>query len=534
LTTLSKYGIVKVKPLTIQINPEIIAGAVSLMLLAITTTIMTVAVIRSRRLLGIIPVRELRRHALILGPTGSGKTTIAKRIVEMAAKRNVRVTILDWKGEYTSYVKNAVVVRKINIWDNGGRTPTEKAVIAVEMLREITRDIADVSSASAALLLKELIKLYREKEIPTTKDVVDRLDRFMQTALAERRLAEANMAAALLRRLHWLLIDEERPDENENAYRNPAVTIYDLSSTSSSYLKTLYALAILSKKYYMALKTGTNNKLLEILVAEEAQNFAYTRRVGEPPSMAERIIYELRGYGVGVVLVCPDPELLPSPILKDVGTIISMSPDTLPRFALERFFSRASLEEAEDVLKQLKKAKAILYYRGRLHFLRRLPRPPRELKARPKGDRTGVTDSGVGSLRAWPILPHRSPGRPTVVEVKEEVTEGPKVVEVEEMKVEEKPKVIEVKTEHVEELKLEEELEEETEVMAEKPAKEEKFTAEEEKVEESAVEVKEEIEEKLAEEMSPEPAPKGPPIPSTLPYRGSLCPAGRPHLTPFH
>jgi KaiC/GvpD/RAD55 family RecA-like ATPase len=397
-----RYGLIKqTLPSLMDLLPTSMISVILPILLVIMMIAMTtMVVLRAQRLLGIIPVKELRRHALIVGPTGSGKTTIAKRIVEMAAKRDVRVTILDWKGEYASYVKNAVVVRKINIWDNGGRTPTEKAVIAVEMLREITRDIADVSSASAALLLKELIKLYREKEIPTTKDVVDRLDRFMQTALAERRLAEANMAAALLRRLHWLLIDEERPDENENEYRNPAVTIYDLSSTSSSYLKTLYALAILSKKYYMALKTGTNNKLLEILVAEEAQNFAYTRRVGEPPSMAERIIYELRGYGVGVVLVCPDPELLPSPILKDVGTIITTSPDSLPRFVLERHLFRASLEEAERTLGALKKAKMVVYYAGKLHYLRRLPRPPRELKARPKGDRTGVTDSGVGSLRA--------------------------------------------------------------------------------------------------------------------------------------
>jgi hypothetical protein len=231
--------------------------------------------------------------------------------------------------------------------------------------------------------------------------------------------------------------------------------------------------------------------------------------------MAERIIYELRGYGVGVVLVCPDPELLPSPILKDVGTIITTSPDSLPRFVLERHLFRASLEEAERTLGALKKAKMVVYYAGKLHYLRRLPRPPRELKARPKGDRTGVTDSGVGSLRAWPILPHRSPGRPKVVEVEKMPTEVTEVVE------KPGPKVIEVKTEHVEELKLEEELEEETEVMAEKPAKEEKFaTVEKEVTEEQAVE--------------PEPAPKGPPIPSTLPYRGSLCPAGRLHPTPVH
>jgi hypothetical protein len=495
--------------------------------------VIAMAVIRSRRLLGIIiPVKELRRHALIVGPTGSSKTTIAKRIVEMAAKRDVRVTILDWKGEYTSYVKNAVVVRKVNIWDNGGRTPTEKAVIAVEMLREITRDVADVSSASAALLLKELVKLYSERGVPTTKDVVEKLERYMQNALLERRLAEANMAAALLRRLYWLLVDEERPDEN--VHGNPAVTVCDLSSAGSSYLKTLFSLTVLTKKYYEALRRGPTDELSEIIIAEECQNYVRGRRPDEPPSIGERATYELRGFGIGIVLICPDPELLPQGIVKDVGTIIATSADSLPRFTLERHLLRVSLEEAEKTLKELKRAKAIVYHRGRLHFLRRLPGPLKLLKlkleAGPKGDRMGVTDPGGRSLRTWPILPRRSPGRPAPkVEVKEEVAKEPKVIEVGE-EATEKPKVVEVVEKP---LKLEEEeLEEEPEVIEVK----EPESTETEPVEEPAVEVKEEIEEKLTEELKleeeeaevePEPAPKGPPIPSSLPYRGSLCPAGR-------
>jgi len=514
LTTLSKYGIVKVKPLTIQINPEIIAGAVSLMLLATTTTIMVVAVIRSRRLLGVIPVKELRRHALILGPTGSGKTTIAKRIVEMVAKRNVRVTIIDWKGEYVNYVRGATIVRKINVWDVGGRSPAERAVIAVELLREVTRDVADISSASATLLLKELVKLY-ERGTPTTKDVVEKLERYMQNALLERRLAEANMAAALLRRLYWLLVDEERPDENVQG--DPAVTVYDLSSVGSSYLKTLYSLTVLTKKYYEALRRGPTDELSEIIIAEECQNYVRTRRTDDPPSIGERATFELRGFGIGIVLVCPDPTLLPEAVVRDVGTIVSTSPDTLPRFTLERHLLRVSLGEAEKTLKELKKAKIVVYFRGRLHFFRRLLKPPKELRLRPKGDRMGVTDPGGRSLRAWPILPHRSPGRP-----------APKVVEAEEEA--KKPEVIEIREEVAEvseePLKLEEEeLEEEPEIEVKESGPTETEFIEEKTVEKPAVavEVKEEIEEMLTEEMpleEPEPAPKGPPIPSTLPYRG--------------
>jgi hypothetical protein len=110
--------------------------------------------------------------------------------------------------------------------------------------------------------------------------------------------------------------------------------------------------------------------------------------------------------------------------------------------------------------------------------------------------------------------------------VKEEVAKEPKVIEV---KVAEERTEAESKAIEVEKPKVVEVVEEtETEPIEEK------------KVEEPSVEVKEEIEEELTEETplgdseEPEPAPKGPPIPSPLPYRGLLCPAGRPHRTHVH
>jgi heme/copper-type cytochrome/quinol oxidase subunit 2 len=331
------------------------------------------ATIRSRRLLGTIPFKDIQRHLLLLGPTGAGKTTIAKKVIAMAVSRRVKVTILDWKGEYVDYVRGATVIRKTNLWDVGGRNSAEKAVISVEMLREVTRDIADVSSASATLLLKELARLYSEKGTPTTKDVVDRVDRFMQNALTERRLAEANMAAAILRRLYWLQIDEERADENIHGGHD--VVIYDLSSTGSNYLKTLYSLAILSRKYYEALRRGPVDRLAEVIVSEECQNYVRGRRFDDPPSIGERIVNELRSYGVGVLLITPDPIQIPWHIARDVGALIAIGSQSLPDF-IEQMRHRYSRRGWETLGKT---DSTYIYHRGKLTTIHFKPRPQKPI-----------------------------------------------------------------------------------------------------------------------------------------------------------
>jgi hypothetical protein len=201
------------------------------------------------------------------------------------------------------------------------------------------------------------------------------------------------MYLALVRRLFILLVDEERKAENVRG--SSELVVYDLGGLPSIYLKTLYSGYVLASVYREAMKAGMSDGLKTLLIAEEAQNYIFARRPGETPSMAERTVYELRSFGVGVVLVCPDPELLPTAVLKDVGAVVSMGPDSLPRFALERYLFRASLEEAEKTLKELKKAKMIVYHNGNLHFFRRLPKPPKlKPKARPKGDRMGAMAPG--------------------------------------------------------------------------------------------------------------------------------------------
>jgi hypothetical protein len=195
----------------------------------------------------------------------------------------------------------------------------------------------------------------------------------MQNALTERRLAEANMAAAILRRLYWLQIDEERTDENIHGSHD--VVIYDLSSTGSNYLKTLYSLAILSRKYYEALRRGPVDRLAEVIVSEECQNYVRGRRFDDPPSIGERIVNELRSYGVGVLLITPDPIQIPWHMARDVGALIAIGSQSLPDF-IEQMRHRYSRRGWETLGKT---NSTYIYHRSKLSTIRFKPTPQKPI-----------------------------------------------------------------------------------------------------------------------------------------------------------
>ena len=368
LTSLSRYG-VRVRPIAVQVDAGIATSAVLPIALLATVAITAVVVVKSRRLLGVIPLSELRRHVLVFGPTGSGKTTIALRAVKLAVERGIETIIIDWKGEYSQRVKGATIVRKIrNVWDVPGESAREKALIAVELIREMGRDVIDITPPSSLLLLKVLVEEYG-RGIPTTEKIVKVLERHAEIALREGRYAESNMYLALIRRLFVLLVDEERRDEGVDG--SPRVVVYDLGGLPSIYLKTLYANYVLTALYRAATKAGMSDGLRTLVIAEEAQNYVRPRRLDEPPSMGERIVNELRGYGVGVVMISPDPEQLPRHMPRDVAAVISTSMHNLPRDIAEMAIDPRTGKARRGVY---------VFYSGRLYTARR-PGPPKTIEA---------------------------------------------------------------------------------------------------------------------------------------------------------
>lgn len=83
------------------LNVAVLVGYAVTAIIAGTVAAVSIVVYLNRtRLLGIIKTGDFVRHVLVFGPTGSGKTSLAKRAIELAIRRGSRAVVIDWKGPH--------------------------------------------------------------------------------------------------------------------------------------------------------------------------------------------------------------------------------------------------------------------------------------------------------------------------------------------------------------------------------------------------------------------------------------------------
>jgi len=340
------------------ITTSIMVAAIAVPSLAVAAVIL--AIIRGRRLLGVIRFRDLQRHVLIFGPTGSGKTSTAFKAIELALKNGVPVVIMDWKGEYAQKIRGATVVRKIRLLE-----PPDRARVQIHamIVTDILRDVLQLTEPMSFMLYEELSKMYEAGEAGF-KALLQQLRARRAMALAQRMGAEANIAEGLIRRLLPLILDEGRRAVNLRG--DERITIYDLSELPTYQLKTLYAEIILWRLYNEAL-SGRSYALRKIIVAEEAQNYVRPRRLEQQPSIGERVVNELRAYGYGFILIAPDPLQLPLHMPRDAGAVISIGYQALPEVVAD-LLSVYRYMDMKRLMRATSRPRTYIYYDGRLHI----------------------------------------------------------------------------------------------------------------------------------------------------------------------
>ncbi|MEM2376353.1 MAG: ATP-binding protein [Sulfolobales archaeon] len=257
-----------------------------------------------------LPVDDFLRHALIVGSTGSGKTTTAAVIASQLVKYG-NVVIVDWNDEYSKILKtlgsNDIMVNddvKIPLRFND-----------FEEFISILNDVLELSDAQTYLLYRFLDDVGRDEL--TIQDLID----YLEGMQAESKWI-VETKSALMRRLR-LIYNSKTKDLYQDLYPSEVlgltcgwkndVYVFSLRRFRDIKLRRLAILALI--KLVEDLKETSNTLNNVFVFIDEAHHVANS-------SLINRLVAEVRKLGIGLILITQTPSAIGNTILANCNVKI--------------------------------------------------------------------------------------------------------------------------------------------------------------------------------------------------------------------
>ncbi|MBD3405591.1 MAG: DUF87 domain-containing protein [Candidatus Lokiarchaeota archaeon] len=335
--------------------------------------------------IGSVGLKEnwLREHLAVLGATGTGKTTLVRKLIhEISTKTNIPWWIFDVKGsEYADLAKedpNGVVIRPgldetftLHLLNPRSKDIQQESHTTFLILRELLRERNSSSELSPAMerVLRESIIELAEKE--NLAKSVENLVEIIKKNATDNRTGDLTKDA-LLNRLEILLRDPlgtilsggKGAIDIENLLDRRVV--FDLRYVSRKggmdAARLLYNL-VAKKIFDVSMKRGITPKVHHIVVLEEASNLvpeSYTRSSAADVTTGESMVLLQRATGQGVIVVSTRPNIS-SNILANTATKITFR---LPYDSSigGRFLALEELQE--KYLRTMQRGRAIAIFPG--------------------------------------------------------------------------------------------------------------------------------------------------------------------------
>ncbi|MCD6340647.1 MAG: ATP-binding protein [Desulfurococcales archaeon] len=237
-----------------------------------------------------IPATDFLRHCIIVGTTGSGKTTTASTIAAQLSSYGA-VLIMDWYGEYGNLLSGAQVVKP-------GRSAPIPIPSDEDDMVSIFEEVLELSSAQA-YILQRVIDVYKPR---TLSELIEYIEIYPTEA---KWVIESKHA--LLRRVSMLLSKEKMFSIGDyrlfKLLKTHQPLVVDLSGIRNIILKRLAVVALLKAIELVKSAGGISDRVF--IVLEESHNV-----VAMGKSLISRMLSEVRKLGIGIILITQSPSIL--------------------------------------------------------------------------------------------------------------------------------------------------------------------------------------------------------------------------------
>lgn len=304
------------------------------------------------------PSQEINQHLLIVGQSGSGKTSCIKTILFSLKNSNVPLIILDFHNEYGDVAEKIDFMGDyfINPLDLMGIGPIEQS----ERITEIIDNIYLLGVRQRRLIMRAIEESYQSKGIknndkktwnknaPTFRDVEKILKKYETDT---KTTEEKTRAISVFDRLHPLFNNPSFSGTKKikfEDYTDKRIS-FQLKNLFSEEVRITVAEFILYGLWHFFYKQGGSETPL-CIVLDESHRLAYK---GSP---VDTLLREARKYKLSVIISSQTPADFSREILANIATTISFN---LPN-PLDRNFIAKKLRCKESDLSELKQLEMLI------------------------------------------------------------------------------------------------------------------------------------------------------------------------------
>ncbi len=275
-----------------------------------------------------VRLSEILRHVLIVGTTGSGKTTTASIICKNVLNKGKTVVVFDWNGEYFEVLQNIGVEEKyivvfnknnplrINPFEHSRHSDYEEYV---EQIIDILENVLQLTPPQTYFLYQTFAE---NKDIRSFSSLLEKLS---ENPFYVEGYSGREARFALIRKIRMLTFSSAKrvfatTNDLEKIFNSksysPKIFIVDLSWITNVTLKKLYSLFLLKAIFdRVSLESRNHRGILKYLVIiDEAHNI-----LTENNELLQRVFSEIRKFGAGLVAISQSISEMPNYVLRNTN-----------------------------------------------------------------------------------------------------------------------------------------------------------------------------------------------------------------------